>query len=252
MSEVGTLKKGLDIFSLLLAQPNMTIPEMMDVLQFNKSTMYRLVSTLEQNGFIERNEDHRYTISKQLVQSLLHSKLPTNYELNWFSVPPMQELNERTNETIYAGILHRNEMVTTQVVSGEYYSTRTHSEVGSKKAVHANGIGKCILAYQSHDVQENMINQLAFEPYISHTIVNRQLFKQELLHIKERGYAIDNEEGELGVRCIAAPIFKRKEVIAAIALAGPSVRVSADKDEWHAQLVKACAAHISNAITYYE
>ncbi|MCT9872213.1 helix-turn-helix domain-containing protein, partial [Paenarthrobacter aurescens] len=63
MSEVGTLKKGLDIFSLLLNRPNMTIPEMMEALGFNKSTMYRLVSTLEQNGFIVRNPSNRYTVS---------------------------------------------------------------------------------------------------------------------------------------------------------------------------------------------
>ncbi|MBN8250993.1 IclR family transcriptional regulator [Priestia flexa] len=247
MSEVGTLKKGLDIFSLLIKEPNMTISEMMNVLQYNKSTMYRLVSTLEQNEFIERTADHRYRVSTVLMSQLSGGN---SYDLNWFSVPPMEQLNQQTNETIYAGVISGNKMVTTQVVSGEYYSTRTHSEVGNKKAIHANGIGKCILAYQSAEVQNQIIEQLTFEIFTSQTLTSRTDLEGELHKIREQGYAVDNEEGEIGLRCIAAPVRKNGQVIAAVALSGPSGRVSHDKDEHHAKLVKKCADAISHTMTH--
>ncbi|MQR84570.1 helix-turn-helix domain-containing protein [Bacillus megaterium] len=251
MSEVGTLKKGLDIFSLLLNRPNMTIPEMMEALGFNKSTMYRLVSTLEQNGFIVRNPSNRYTVSPQLVLALVQNTMHTNYEMNWLSVPAMQKLSEETKETIYAGILHHKQMVTTQVVNGQY-STRTHSEVGNKKPLHANAIGKCILAYQEDSVQKSILHELSLEAYTDRTITELDELEADLALSKERGYAVDDEEREPGVRCIAAPIFRKGKIMAAIALSGPSFRISQEKDVEHAALVKQCAEQISQAITLYE
>jgi IclR family transcriptional regulator, KDG regulon repressor len=163
----------------------------------------------------------------------------------------MQKLSEETKETIYAGILHHKQMVTTQVVNGQY-STRTHSEVGNKKPLHANAIGKCILAYQEDSVQKSILHELSLEAYTDRTITELDELEADLALSKERGYAVDDEEREPGVRCIAAPIFRKGKIMAAIALSGPSFRISQEKDEEHAALVKQCAEQISQAITLYE
>ncbi|MFC7392922.1 IclR family transcriptional regulator [Scopulibacillus cellulosilyticus] len=247
-NEVGTLKKGLDIFRLLLERPGITVQEIMETLGFNKSTTYRLVNTLEQNNFIIRNDQNRYQVSSELVLTVLQqNQAPFHFDWNWGAVPAMQELCEKTNETIYIGIIHGLQVVTTQVVSG-HYSTRTHSEIGNKSDIHTSAIGKCILAYQTEDVQKRIVKALDYKKYTENTITDRFRFEKELHHIREMSYAIDDEEGEPGNRCIAAPIWKNGKVVAAIALSGPSVRVSKQKDDTYGQLVKQCAGKISSAI----
>ncbi|BCG58782.1 IclR family transcriptional regulator [Paenibacillus sp. URB8-2] len=246
-AEVGTLKKGLDIIKLLIQYPSLTVQEIMDALGCNKSTTYRLVSTLEKNEFIARNEHHRYQISDSFTLSLMARNQPMPNDLNWVAVPAMSHLSRITNESVYVGILRGTEVMTTQVVSGQY-TTRSHSEIGSKSNINHDAIGKCILAFQKEDVQRRIIQAMPFVERTEHTIIDRHQLEEELRRIKESGYALDNEEGEIGVRCIAAPIVKNGKVFAAVALSGPSVRLSKEKDETHIRLVRQCADEISQTL----
>ncbi|ALC83239.1 MULTISPECIES: IclR family transcriptional regulator [Bacillus] len=245
-NEVGTLKKGLDIFQLLLEHPSLSIQEIIEMLQLNQSTTYRLVSTLEQNHFISKN-NNRYEISDTLISKILQKSKHTNYDLTWKSVSFMDKLSQETGETTYIGMMQGTEMMITQAVQGKY-ATRTHLEVGDRLSLHADAIGKCILAFKEKDEQSRIINSLTFEKRTDHTITSLDLFLEELDRIKKNGYSLDNEEGEIGVRCVSAPIYKGDQVIAAVAISGPSVRVSKEKDEAHVELVKKCAKEISASL----
>lgn len=243
-NEVGTLKKGLDIFWLLLEHPSLSIQEIIEMLQLNQSTTYRLVSTLEQNHFISKNNHNRYEVSDALISKLLQKTNQTNYNLTWKSVSFMDQLSQETGETTYIGMLQGAEVMITQAVQGKY-ATRTHLEVGDRLSLHADAIGKCILAFQEKEEQSRIIDSLTVEKRTNHTITSHDLFLKELDRIKMNGYSLDNEEGEIGVRCVGAPIYKGDQVIAAVAISGPSVRVSKEKDEIHVKLVKKCAKAIS-------
>lgn len=243
-NEVGTLKKGLDIFYLLVEHSNLSAQEIIKMLQLNQSTGYRLVNTLEQNHFISRNKQNRYEVSDILISKLLERNQQMHSDLMWRSVSFMDQLSSETGETTYIGMLHGTDMMITQAVQGKY-ATRTHHEIGDRMPLHVDAIGKCILAFQDKEEQTRIIDTLSMKKQTENTITSIDLFHKELDRIKENGYSLDNEEAEIGVRCVGAPIYKEDEVIAAIAISGPSVRVCKEKDIAHIELVKACAKAIS-------
>ncbi|MET3292194.1 UNVERIFIED_CONTAM: IclR family KDG regulon transcriptional repressor [Brevibacillus sp. OAP136] len=247
-SEVGTLKKGLDVLALILERPNMSIQEIIDTLQINRSTTYRLISTLEQQQFIARNENNRYEAAEALTQKLLKGKGGASLEMDWIAVPQLLALSKKTDETVFCGVISGTEMVTTHVIDGNY-AARTHAKIGDRHSLHHDAIGKCILAFQSPEKQQWVLDHIELVQKTENTIVTRDAFTAELQRIRENGFAEDNEEGEVGLRCIAAPIRKNGDVIAAIAISGPSLRVSKEKDPLHSQLVRECAASISNQLS---
>ncbi|WP_235775511.1 IclR family transcriptional regulator [Paenibacillus sp. CGMCC 1.18879] len=247
-SEVGTLKKGLDLLMLLINRPNLTVQEIMVALEFNKSTTYRLVSTLELNHFIDRNDNNRYQISDKFVHSLMSQSVRQSFDLNWLSVPPMMKLSKLTNESIDVSVLRGTEVVISQVVSG-LYSTRTHQEVGYVNSVHYTAGGKCILAFQEEETLQRLVNAIKFEKKTDNTIVDPATFIEQLHQIRENGYSLDNEESEVGVRCIAAPIFRNGRAFAAVSLSGPSTRVTTEKDHFHIPAVRQCADEITQILT---
>ncbi|MBP3038200.1 IclR family transcriptional regulator [Bacillaceae bacterium Marseille-Q3522] len=246
-NEVGTLKKGLDIFQLILEQPGLSTHEIIEKLQLNQSTAYRLVSTLEQNQFIMKNKQNRYEVSDILTSKLLQRNQKKYYPIMWRSVSFMDELSTKSGETSYVGILQGTEMVISQAVQGKY-ATRTHHEIGDRISLHTDAIGKCLLAFQDKKEQKRIMDNLILDKKTDNTIVSLDLLYKELDQIRKNGYSLDNEEGEVGVRCVGAPIYKENEVIAAVAIAGPSVRMSIEKDAAHINMVKACANAISETI----
>ncbi|MGG6313226.1 IclR family transcriptional regulator [Paenibacillus macerans] len=246
-NEVQTLKKGLDIFRLLIEEHGLTTQDIIERLDLNQSTAYRMISTLEQNGFIAKGDDNRYAVSESFLAKLPGTGLRTHDEFMWRSVSFMDRLSRETGETTYIGLLQGTEMMIAQAVSGKY-ATRTHHEIGDRLPLHVDAIGKCLLAFQTEAERERIIGQLAFSRLTEHSITDPGLFRNELERIRQNGYSLDNEEGEIGVRCIGAPIRKGDQVLAAIALSGPSVRLSKDKDPEHIELVKACARSISETL----
>ncbi|RXZ83007.1 IclR family transcriptional regulator [Paenibacillaceae bacterium] len=238
----------MDIFHLVTDQPNITTQEIIEKLELNQSTAYRLVNTLEQNHLIMKSKDNGYVVSDLLVAKLQNNNLlKADYAL-WQSVSFMDKLSKDTGETTYIGMLQGAEVVITQAVLGKY-ATRTHHEIGNRLSIHVDAIGKCILAFQDHETQSRIIANMSLDKRTEHTITSQELFLEELSHINKNGYSLDNEEGEIGVRCIGAPIRKGNKVIAAIAMSGPSVRLCKDKDSTHIALVKACAEGISQLLT---
>ncbi len=225
----------------------MTTQEIIEKLKLNQSTAYRLISTLEQNHFIVKTRENRYVVSDILISKLLEKNRQKHDYFLWRSVSFMEQLSNKTGETTYIGMLHGTEMIITQAVQGNY-ATRTHHEIGDQLPLHTDAIGKCLLAFQDREEQTRIIGKLSFDKKTEHTITSLDLFCKELDHIKMNGYSLDNEEGEVGVRCIGAPIYKGNQVIAAIAMSGPSVRLCQEKDTTHIELVKECAKVISETL----
>ncbi|UMV48361.1 IclR family transcriptional regulator [Paenibacillus macerans] len=246
-NEVQTLKKGLDIFQMLIDSPGLTAQEIIEKLQLNQSTAYRLISTLEQNRFIAKNSGSRYAVSDVFISRLFANYPQKQDYFMWRSVSHLDQLSRETGETAYIGMLQGTEMMITQAVPGKY-ATRTHHEAGDRLPLHADAIGKCLLAFQGREEQNRIIEQLSLEKLTEHSITSRELFREELERIRQNGYSLDNEEGEIGVRCIGAPIRKGDQVIAAIALSGPSNRLCRDKDPVHIRMVKDCARAISETL----
>lgn len=237
MNEVGTLKKGIDILWLIIEKGSLSVLEIMEMLSLNRSTTYRLVNTLELNHLIEKNSDSTYSVSGQLIQSLQDNSF--NFDLDSSILRVSDEFSELTGETVFIGILSGAHVIATHIIPGRY-ATRTHYERGDKLPAYQSAIGKCILAFQPPNIQEQYVANLYDEPNSPLTVLEQ---------IKATGFSIDNEETEPGVRCIAAPIWRGGRVAAAVAISGPSVRVSQEMDEVNGKLVQQFSQQISAALT---
>ena len=242
MSEVGTLKKGLDILWLIIERGNLSVLEIMDILQYNRSTTYRLVNTLEQNHLIQKTTETTYEVSDHLIGKLLSANNNVNFDLNLGIAHAADEFKELTRETIFVGVLNGSQVLATHIIPGSY-PTRTHYEIGEKLPAHLSAAGKCILAFQPSKVLEVYKNNFESELH-----ANFDMFFKELEQVKEVGFALDNEKAEAGVRCIAAPIWRNESVIAAIAITGPSVRMSKEMDEENSKLVKQFSRKITESL----
>jgi len=242
MSEVGTLKKGLDILWLIIERGNLSVLEIMDILQYNRSTTYRLVNTLEQNHLIQKSTETTYEVSDHLIEKLIGANNNINFDLNFGIAHAAEEFKQLTRETIFVGVLNGSQVLATQIIPGSY-PTRTHYEIGEKLPAHISAVGKSILAFQPSTVQDNFKNNFESEFH-----GNSDLLFKELEQVKKVGFSIDNGEAEAGVRCIAAPIWRDGSVIAAIAITGPSARMSKEMDEENSKLVKQFSRKITESL----
>ncbi|MFF2853553.1 IclR family transcriptional regulator [Peribacillus sp. NPDC058002] len=240
--EVSTLKKGLLILDALRQEEQMTLSHLMTKFSLNKSTTFRLLYTLELMGYVKK-VDHVYSLTNKAGMQFN----PYNSRLNWLSVPPLYQLSTEVEETAYIGILDGTDVVTAQVIDGTH-SIRAHSEVGERSPVHLSALGKVILAFLEKTQLEKILNELILVKNTNNTFVDLHLLKEHLKVILHQGYAIDDEETELGLRCIAAPIISEGNVISAVALSGPSTRLNKKLDKTISKKLIKCSAQISKML----
>lgn len=238
MNEVGTLKKGIDILWLVIERGNLSVLEMMEILSLNRSTTYRLVNTLEQNQLIQKTDEGTYEVSRQLINKLQDINL--DLEIDSIILQASDEFKNLTGETIFIGVLNEDHVIATHIIPGSY-PTRTHYEKGGNFPVYLSAVGKCILAFQPEDLQVIHTHNLGLSESL-------EAFLAELGQVKEVGYALDDEQAEVGVRCVAAPIWRDGRVVAGIAITGPSARISKEMDGENVRLVKRFAQRITDGL----
>lgn len=148
--EVSTLKKGLQLLDLLRANGPMSMSRLIQTSQLNKTTVFRLLATLEMMGYVEKM-GKEYAITESVGQ--VGPKLDTVE--NWNMVPPLHELSKELGETVYVAILQGTEVINTQVVDGRY-TNRSHTQVGDRFLAHQSALGKVILAF----LEENRLRSI--------------------------------------------------------------------------------------------
>lgn len=201
----------------------MRMTEIMQLFNLNKSTTFRLLYTLEMTGFIQK-DGHTYTAS-QLNGPHTSSE---NIRLNWLVVPSLYQLAQELGETAYIGVLDGMKVMTVQVVEGNH-SIRSHTRVGDSAYAHLSAFGKVILAHLTDEQLNKMLTHLTQHKATKQTFDDNHLLREHLNVIRQQGYAIDDEETEIGLRCVAAPIFYNGNVIAALAISGPATRLTRKK-----------------------
>jgi IclR family KDG regulon transcriptional repressor len=189
-----------------------------------KSTVHRLASTVIQAGMLEQNpETGKYRLGLALFElgSLVRRKMDVSTEAK----PLLKVLKEKTGETVHLAILdHGSVLYINKIESGQ--AIRMSTSVGARAPVHCTADGKALLAFQSVEVIDQTIR--AGLPQCSpKTVTDAKSLLRDLAAVRARGYAIDDEESELGLRSIAAPIRSHSgAVIASLSIAGPAHRVS--------------------------
>lgn len=237
--EVSTLKKGLQILDLLMKENVMTLTGIMDHFRWNKTSTFRLLYTLEKMGYIEKVQNGFGLTGKTAAPRQTHNPMT-----DWISVPALYDLSKKLGETMYIGLLDGADVVITQIVDGTH-SMRTHTNIGDRDPAHGSALGKAILAFIEPEHQKNYLNHLPYSKSTIHTFDDQQLFLYHLKAINEQGYAVDDEETEIGVRCIAAPIFVKGRVVASAAISGPVSRLPKKLDKSISKELLICIRRIT-------
>jgi DNA-binding IclR family transcriptional regulator len=224
---VQVLDRTFAILSVLAESNQLLGPtEIGSRLHLNKSTVHRLLAVLEQHRCVERDAaTARYRIGLRMAE--LGSFASPRFDFEKSAKPFVEKLAAETGEAAHVGILCAGEVLSILHSPGPY-SADSPSTVGRRSPVHCTSLGKAILAF--HQESEELIQSLRYVTYTKRTIRNYAQFNAELLRVRSRGLAIDDEEFQEGLRCIGAPVFDGTgRAIAAISIAGPRSRITRDR-----------------------
>ena len=189
-----------------------------------KSTVHRLATTLIEERILEQNaHDGKYRLGLLLFElgSLVRRKMDVSAEAR----PLLKALMEKTGETVHLAVLdHQSVLYINRIESRR--AIRMGFGLGTRAPLHCTAVGKALLAFQPEEVIEETI-ATGLPGRTAGTITNPKAFRQALAAIRARGYAIENEENEAGLRSIAAAVRNHAGyVIAAIGIAGPAHRMT--------------------------
>lgn len=224
--QIRAVERALDLLSTFsTSEPELSLTELSARLDLNPSSTFRLLMTLQPHGYLEQNPDNRkYRLGVACLE--LGSVFLNKSDIRKEALPIMSGLRDDCKETIHLARLAGSEVVYLEKLDGLLPIGIMGSRVGGRAPAHCTGLGKAMLAYKP----ENEIRQLCAEAdlrrFTSNTITDLGELLGELACIRERGYAIDNEEHEPGVKCVAVPIWNyRQNVVGAISVSGPAGRI---------------------------
>ncbi|MCI0476088.1 MAG: IclR family transcriptional regulator, partial [Anaerolineales bacterium] len=223
--KIGAVQRAIDILNLFDAQaPELGTTEIARALGLHKSTAASLVSTLAANGFLNQNSNTRkYRLGLRLIERAF--AMLDQFEIRQIAYPALQELRDQWNETVNLAILDGSDVVYIERMLGTK-ALGMRSEVGRRALAHSTALGKAILACLPIPQVQAFLDQYGMPEVTPKTITDPAKFLQELDQVREQGYAVDDEENEIGGRCIAVPIFDHTgNVIAAVSISAPTARL---------------------------
>jgi len=213
-----------------------------------KSTVHRLATTLVEYDMLEQNrETGKYRLGLAFFElgTLVRRKMDTATEAQG----EIHALADSSGETVQLAILDHLTVLYIRIRESRQ-AVRLSSGLGSRAPAHCTGVGKALLAFQPAEVVQQVIDA-GLKRHTVNTITEPDALRAELASIRGRGYAIDDEEIEVGLRCVAAPIRDHSgQVVAAISVAAPVQRMSKKTVQTTIPSVVAAAENISRRLGY--
>lgn len=224
-ARVGVVGKVLRILEALDAAPGgLQLRQISQLTGVQKSTAYRFLAHLEGDGYLFRDDAGAYVIGPRLAR--LGAGVAYHATLRKVSRPAMQHVWRETKETVNLAALDGHEIVYLDVLESDFLF-RMGSQVGMRRPLYCTALGKAILAFLPEDQIEELISSMTFEQLTRRTINDEARLRRELSKIRQQGYAVDDQELNIGGRCVAVPVFEeRGKAIAAISVAGPATRMT--------------------------
>jgi len=246
-STIQSLDRALNVLDTLSSGSGMTLTEVAEKLHQSPATIYRVLTTLEAREIVEIDpQTQTWYIGAMAFR--LGSAFLRRSSVVERSRPVMRDLMEATGETSNLGIeRNRDVMFISQFETHE--SIRAFFPPGTLSPMHASGIGKALLSQYSEDHLARFLRDRPLDRFTRNTICEASDLEHELATIKRRGFAFDNEEKAIGMRCVAAPILNfYGEAVAGISVSGPTIRMGEDQINRIGELVRDAAAHVSRGL----
>ena len=228
-SPVESVDRALRILALIgETGQGLTLDELAGRLKMPKSTVHRILGALKHRGFAAQPEPSGpYFLGTELLATAF--RFYEALDLRALIRPVLSGLREEFNETVHMAVLEGKEVVYQDKVETSH-SIRMTSIVGGRNPAHSTGVGKALLAwtYPTNEALRAWASQYpSLERRTGHTLTSVARLVEEMRVIRERGFALDMEENEVGVRCVGVPVFLgRSAPVAAISVTAPKDRMS--------------------------
>ena len=244
---IKSLDRALAVLETLSDMGGATLSELAAEAQQSPATVYRVLITMEGRGMAEFNATNQtWNIGARAF--LIGSKFLRRTNLVERARPVLRDLMERTGETANLGVERNGQVLFLSQVE-THFSIRAFFPPGTLSPMHSSGIGKALMAQLEPRRLEDIIAQHGLTAFTASTLTDPDTLVQDLSATRDRGYSIDAEERNEGMKCVAAPVFDAHgEVVAGISVSGPSSRMQDGRIADFGALVAQAADELSRAI----
>jgi len=250
-STIKSLVKTLRLLKLFSPQRNVwTAEDMGSVLGYHKSSVQRILATLEKEGFLSKVTPRRseYRLGPGIL--FLGNVAEMSLDLRSVARPIMADLVHRARETCYLCVADHDQCLYVDKVECSQ-PIRIINQVGQRNPMHCTGVGKALMSGMADDAIDRLIEARGLKAHTRNTITDRNQLRREIEGIRRTGIALDREELDIGVKCVAAPIKNSSgKVVAAISLSGPTQRFTPAAIQRFEKDVKAASIAISTALGF--
>lgn len=242
---IGSLQRAIEILELFdLNQRELGVTEIARAMDLPKSTAAGLIFTLDQNGYLSQDPvTRKYSLGYKLVERA--GIFLDQMDLRKVAEPVLESLRDQVNESVNLAIRDGQFVIYIARMQGDNM-LRMRSEVGKREMVHSTALGKALLSQLTDNELDDFISNCTFESFTKKTITDPDQFVSEIQKTNNRGFALDDEENEMGGRCVAAAVTDYLgKVVAAVSLSAPVQRFPTEKIDEYGALVKSAGDSIS-------
>lgn len=247
---VQSVVKALSILELV-SENEVGLIELSKKVELNKTTVHRLLNTLIYTGYVIQNpENNKYKITSRALS--LSGNFLKGLDIVKIARPYIRELSEVANEVVHLVALDGEDIVYIDKIDSEN-TIRMHSYIGKRIPIYSTAVGKAFIAYSDEESFDEIWKRISshIKKLTPNTITDKEIMYEEIKKIREQGFAIDDEENELGVICIAAPIFNFKgKMEYAISISTPQIRINKERLDEFKRLIKTATNSISKELGY--
>jgi DNA-binding IclR family transcriptional regulator len=232
LQTIADAPRGIDIAQLTRATP------------YPRGTVYRLVAALVAEGLVvQRRDDGTYRLGPRLIQ--LASKTWENSDLRTVARDFLRSLRDATDEVVHLAVPSSNQMVYIDKIEGSN-TVQMKTSIGGQVAIHSTSVGKAWLSGLTDERIDQILPELTLKRHTKNTLTEPDALRRDLKRARSQGYAEDNEENELDIRCVGSPIFNRSgEPVGAISISVPVYRLDPERHAHITGLVVQAAKDIS-------
>lgn len=244
--QMSAVWRTLSILEALSKDDSTNLEQLAKTTQLPKATLLRFLSSLISLGYVYRDDGDMYHLTLRMFS--VGSRSLDHMDLINIARPFTKKLSKDLGETVHMGILDGDRAI--YILKEEsQYTIRMYSRVGKKIPLYCTAIGKIFLSQMTKEELEAYFSTHQLKPYTPKSVRSISALKDELQHVKSRGWSIDDEEHEENIMCLAAPIKDYTgAIVAAISVSWPLFRFNKDNFEKTVESIKASAQEISKIL----
>lgn len=249
---VQSVERSLSIIEVLSeCEDGLGLTDISEKVNLHKSTVHRLLNTLIVKGYVHQDgNSNKYKLTLKLFE--LGSKKVEKMNIVTTARPFLQELMEKTNESVHLVVREGPEIVYVEKIESQN-PLRMYSRIGKRMQAYCTAVGKAMLSNISDEEILSVWNNSNIRKLTKYTITDFEKFKQVINIVREKGYATDEQENEIGIRCVAASVMNYNgETCGAISISGSIISFTEEKIDEFSKLVIEYAHKISRELGYRE